>query len=120
MRTTKGLWAAVVAGTSLAAAALLALFTLSVVLAVHGWPQVSKAGDDAPVALRAQIAAADGAGSAAAQAPAPVFLATHAAARRTAGDRRTGSHRGAVGRPGTRRPGSGAATPVTAPESRPG
>lgn len=41
MRATKGLWAAVGAGTSLAAAGILALLCVSFVLAVHGWPQVA-------------------------------------------------------------------------------
>jgi hypothetical protein len=52
MRATKGIWAAVGAGTSLAAAALIALVSVSVVLAVHGWPQVSRS-QNGSVALRA-------------------------------------------------------------------
>jgi hypothetical protein len=57
MRATKGLWAALGAGTSLAAAGVLALFSVSVVLAVRGWPQVRTAGPDS-VALRAEAASA--------------------------------------------------------------
>jgi hypothetical protein len=39
VRATKGLWAAMGAGVALAAAALVALATMSVVLAVGGWPK---------------------------------------------------------------------------------
>ena len=57
MRATKGLWAALGAGTSLAAAALIALATMGVVLAVGGWPNGRYVGYDGSVALRAQRAA---------------------------------------------------------------
>jgi hypothetical protein len=64
MRATKGLWAAVGAGTSLAAAGILALFAVSVVLAVRGWPQVRSAGSGDAV-LRAEVASAPAGGAAA-------------------------------------------------------
>jgi hypothetical protein len=114
MRATKGLWAAVGAGTSLAAAALLVLVSVSVVLAVHGWPQVSSADDSNPVALRA-APIASGASSAAAQAPSPVVLASRAA--------RVTSHRGGrVGHRTVQRPGGVGAIPTgstTAPAPSP-
>src|SRR5689334_5099379 len=72
MRTRRGLWAAVGAGTALAAAGLAVLVVVSVVLAVHGWPQVSSADGSARVTLRAEVAAERP--GAAAAAPAPVVL----------------------------------------------
>lgn len=110
MRATRGLWAAVGAGTSLAAAGLLALFSVSVVLAVRGWPQVSRADGSRSVALRAHVATPDASGSAAAAAPAPVVLPARSGATRTSRGsnstpRRGATHHGA-GRPAPRRPGS--------------
>ena len=115
MRASKGLLAALGAGTSLAAAAVIALFSVSVLLAVHGWPQVSRADGSDSVALRAQIAAtaaADG-DSGAANAPAPVALpARPPAVRHRTAARRTLARRGpASRRPGATRPGTAAPAP---------
>jgi hypothetical protein len=103
MRATRGLWAAVGAGTSLAAAGLLALVSVSVVLAVHGWPQVSGSDGAGSVALRAQVAGTDATRSAAAAAPAPVVLplrtGSQALGRRNAATRRGRSSRPAVAPP---------------------
>ena len=118
MRATRGLWAAVGAGTSLAAAGLLALFSVSVILAVRGWPQVSRADGDSSVALRAKVATPGTSGSAAAAAPSPVVLphrgtAAKASQRRNAGRRRGSAHHGSgMRRPATRRPGGSGSTPA--------
>src|SRR5215212_737622 len=112
MRATNGIWAAVGAGTSLAAAALIALVSVSVVLAVHGWPQVGRS-QNGSVALRAQMAAAVATGSGAAAAPAPTVVVPVAARPRRAAARRGPAGRGPAGRrPAARRP-SGGSTPST-------
>ena len=50
MQAKQGLWAAVGAGTALAAAGLLVLVSVSVVLAVHGWKRsVAGAAPDRPL-----------------------------------------------------------------------
>src|SRR5258705_10725877 len=110
MRATKGLWAAVGAGTSLAAAAVLALFCVSLVLAVHGWPQVSKAPGDGAVALQAQVAVTSAA-SAASQAPEPVVLAARAANPRSTSRRAAALRRRSARRPAPRRPGGAGSPP---------
>ena len=58
MRATKGIWAALGAGTSLAAAGLITLATLGAVLAVGGWPAGREVARDGSVMLRARPAAA--------------------------------------------------------------
>src|SRR6476619_4970683 len=112
MRATKGMWAAVGAGTALAAAGLLILVATSVVLAVHGWPQVSAAQGSPSVTLRERVAAA----RAAAAAPEPVALPQ----RRVTVVRATTTRRSAAGRrvaqrtPVGRRPSSGRPTTTAA------
>ena len=59
MQAKQGLWAAVGAGTALAAAGLLVLVSVSVVLAVHGWPQVSKASKNFHKAMRREVTDVD-------------------------------------------------------------
>jgi len=115
MQTRQGLLAAVGAGTALAAAGLLILVAMSVVLAVHGWPQVSRAQGSPSVTLRERV----GASRAAAAAPEPVALpqrptagATRTPPRRSAA-RRTVSHR----TPAARRPASGRPTSTAAAPS---
>jgi hypothetical protein len=110
MHATKGLWSALGAGTSLAAAGVLALFSVSVLLGVKGWPQV-RAADGGQVAVRAQALTPTAAGANTATAPA---VLPAPAARRT--------HR--AGRPGTRTgrrngqsdAGRGPAVQVSAPQ----
>jgi hypothetical protein len=113
MRATRGLWAAVGAGTSLAAAGVLALFVLSVALAVHGWPQVGGSGDPRAVELRAAAlrSADEVSGAAAAPGRSQVVLA----ARVTRTPRAVARRRAASGRrvPSRtpRRPGSAVSSP---------
>jgi D-tyrosyl-tRNA(Tyr) deacylase len=78
MRVTKGLWAAMGAGVSLAAAALIALATMSVVLAVGGWPNGHYVAREGSVALQAQRSVAH---STAASTPAATSTATPPARR---------------------------------------
>ena len=94
MRATKGLWAALGAGTSLAAAALLALATLGVVLAVGGWPSGRYVSHDGSVALQAQRAAAH---AAATQRPATAAATPARAASRRAPARRAAAQRSRPG-----------------------
>ena len=113
MRATKGLWAALGAGTSLAAAALLALATMGVVLAVGGWPSGRYVSHDGSVALQAQRAAAT-------QRP-MTTAAKHAARARShraapRPDRRqVAGHRPAAQRPVSATPAPKAGTPAAAP-----
>jgi hypothetical protein len=110
MQATKGLWSALGAGTSLAAAGVLALFSVSVLLGVHGWPQV-RAADGGRVAVRAQALAPAGAAPTTASAPAVLPVAAAPRTRRAAGNRtRTGR------RSGQANPGLRPAVQVTAPQ----
>jgi hypothetical protein len=116
MRATRGLWAAVGAGTSLAAAGLLALFSVSVVLAIRGWPQVSKADGAGSVALRAQVATPRANGAAAA-APSPVVLPARSASAPRSHGRGAAQHGGHTP---ARRPSGTSSAPAgstTAPSS---
>jgi hypothetical protein len=125
MRATKGLWAAVGAGTSLAAAGVLALFSVSLVLAVRGWPQVGVAGSGDAVELRAQVASAPAsATSAAPQAATQVVVAGARRARRHV-TARPNPDRGGLSAPGrgpgaaapSRQPAAGSSAPVLAAPS---
>lgn len=100
MRATKGLWAALGAGVSLAAAALIVLATMSVVLAVGGWPKGHTAPREGAVALQA-VRVAHAAGPAVGQGAG----ATAPRARR-APEARRGVARQVASRRLTRRPSS--------------
>src|SRR5216117_1766341 len=115
MQAKQGLWAAVGAGTALAAAGLLVLVSVSVVLAVHGWPQVGKADGPSSVALRAQVAAAARTDSDATAPALPVALPVdHAATRRAPVQRGAARRLPAKRRPSTSRPGASVPAPATA------
>jgi hypothetical protein len=113
MRATRGLWAAVGAGTSLAAAGVLALFVLSVALAVHGWPQVGGSGDPRAVELReaALHPAASAVGTAASPGGSQVVLPGRVTPTPRAPARRRAASGGRVPSRAPRRPGAAGAAP---------
>jgi hypothetical protein len=102
MRATKGLWAALGAGVSLAAAGLIALAILGVVLAVGGWPNGHYVARDGSATLQAQRVAAPVAVAPVAAAPRARLTARparHASVHRVVA-RRTAQHHQAVSGPG--------------------
>lgn len=106
------------AGVALAAAALIALATLSVVLAVGGWPKGHFVQREGSVALQAQRAAEDAAASAGATPPALVATRKPRAARgasRPGHVRTVARHQSR--RPATSGPGTKAIAPVTSSPS---
>ncbi|MDX6655967.1 MAG: hypothetical protein QOH62_760 [Solirubrobacteraceae bacterium] len=111
MHATKGLWSALGAGTSLAAAGVLALFSVSVLLGVNGWPQV-RAADGGRVAVRAQALAPTAAEASTAAAPAVLPVPAAHRPRRTAG---TGTRTGR--RKGQANPGRRPAVQVSGPQA---
>jgi hypothetical protein len=115
MRVTKGLWAALGAGTSLAAAALLALATMGVVLAVGGWPSGRYVSHDGSVALQAQRAAATQRPATTAAKPA-ARARTHPAAPRHAG-RQVALDHPTAHRPVSATPAPKAGAPAAAPST---
>src|SRR5688500_6739027 len=105
MQSTRAYVASLGAGMSLIAAAVSALFVLSTVVAVNGWPGIASDDDLGSITLSRELAAADGG------TPAPVATAAAAAA---AGDAIVlGAGAGGAATPGTGGVRRGAAGPGT-------
>jgi hypothetical protein len=114
MRATKGLWAALGAGVSLAAAGLIALAMMGVVLAVGGWPKGHYVTRDGSATLQAQRAAARAVLS---DSSTPASVPAHSA-HRARSARRATAHRVAVRRQAQRHqavagPGSAKVVPAS-------